>query len=69
MLCGADLTPLFHWNTKQLFVYLVAEYATPRHVRPALASTPLPASHEPARHGGAPGALVLHWWVAHMYSS
>jgi len=22
----ADLTPLFHWNTKQLFVYLSAEY-------------------------------------------
>ncbi|KAG2154449.1 signal peptidase 22 kDa subunit [Suillus bovinus] len=23
---SADLTPLFHWNTKQLFVYLEAEY-------------------------------------------
>ncbi|KAK7467607.1 Signal peptidase complex subunit [Stygiomarasmius scandens] len=22
----ADLTPLFHWNTKQLFLYLEAEY-------------------------------------------
>ncbi|GAA6001693.1 signal peptidase complex subunit SPC3 [Rhodotorula paludigena] len=22
----ADLSPLFHWNTKQLFVYLVADY-------------------------------------------
>lgn len=22
----ADLTPLFHWNTKQVFVYLTAEY-------------------------------------------
>ncbi|KAK4305462.1 hypothetical protein Pmani_022645 [Petrolisthes manimaculis] len=25
----ADLTPLFNWNTKQLFVYLTAEYETP----------------------------------------
>ncbi|TDL21740.1 signal peptidase 22 kDa subunit [Rickenella mellea] len=24
---SADLSPLFHWNTKQLFVYLGAEYA------------------------------------------
>lgn len=24
----ADLTPLFNWNTKQLFVYLTAEYET-----------------------------------------
>ncbi|KAF5373754.1 hypothetical protein D9758_000938 [Tetrapyrgos nigripes] len=23
---SADLTPLFHWNTKQLFLYLEAEY-------------------------------------------
>lgn len=23
---SADLTPLFHWNTKQVFVYLTAEY-------------------------------------------
>lgn len=22
----ADLTPLFHWNTKQLFIYAIAEY-------------------------------------------
>jgi len=21
-----DLTPLFHWNTKQLFIYITAEY-------------------------------------------
>ncbi|KAI5480662.1 hypothetical protein MNV49_007589 [Pseudohyphozyma bogoriensis] len=26
-----DLTPLFHWNTKQVFLYLVAEYSTPTH--------------------------------------
>jgi signal peptidase complex subunit 3 len=25
----ADLTPAFHWNIKQLFVYVVASYATP----------------------------------------
>ncbi|KAG2074107.1 signal peptidase 22 kDa subunit [Suillus decipiens] len=25
---SADLTPLFNWNTKQLFVYLEAEYAS-----------------------------------------
>jgi len=23
---GVDLTPLFNWNTKQLFLYLEAEY-------------------------------------------
>ena len=28
----ADLSPLFKWNTKQLFVYLVAEYSTMEHV-------------------------------------
>ncbi|KAJ3249248.1 Signal peptidase complex subunit [Chytriomyces hyalinus] len=28
----ADLSPLFNWNTKQLFVFLVAEYSTPSHV-------------------------------------
>ncbi|GAA5839227.1 hypothetical protein JCM9279_002634 [Rhodotorula babjevae] len=27
----ADLRPLFHWNTKQVFVYLVADYSTPTH--------------------------------------
>jgi signal peptidase complex subunit 3 len=26
----ADLTSLFHWNTKQLFVYVSAQYATER---------------------------------------
>lgn len=25
----ADMTPAFHWNIKQLFVYVVATYATP----------------------------------------
>jgi hypothetical protein len=25
----ADLTPLFNWNVKQLFLYLTAEYTTP----------------------------------------
>ncbi|ODQ54147.1 signal peptidase 22 kDa subunit [Saitoella complicata NRRL Y-17804] len=25
-----DLTSLFHWNTKQLFIYLVASYDTPQ---------------------------------------
>lgn len=29
----ADLAPLFHWNTKQVFVYLAADYSTPDHVR------------------------------------
>ncbi len=24
--CVTDLTPLFNWNTKQLFLYLEAEY-------------------------------------------
>ena len=26
----ADLTPLFNWNVKQLFLYLSAEYETPK---------------------------------------
>ncbi|KAF4613711.1 hypothetical protein D9613_007780 [Agrocybe pediades] len=29
----ADLTPLFHWNTKQLFVYLQAEYTNKQGVK------------------------------------
>ncbi|PPQ67490.1 hypothetical protein CVT25_006031 [Psilocybe cyanescens] len=29
----ADLTPLFHWNTKQLFLYLEAEYANKKGVK------------------------------------
>lgn len=29
----ADLTPLWNWNTKQLYVNLVAEYATANYVR------------------------------------
>ncbi|KAF9202140.1 hypothetical protein BGZ49_007663 [Haplosporangium sp. Z 27] len=29
MQIDADLSSLFHWNTKHLFVYVVAEYATP----------------------------------------
>ncbi|ORY49876.1 signal peptidase 22 kDa subunit [Rhizoclosmatium globosum] len=28
---NADLSPLFNWNTKQLFVQLVAEYKTESH--------------------------------------
>lgn len=28
-----DLTPLFHWNTKQLFLYLEAEYTNSQGVR------------------------------------
>ena len=27
-----DLNPLFDWNVKQLFLYLVAEYVTPANV-------------------------------------
>ncbi|KDQ55700.1 hypothetical protein JAAARDRAFT_37115 [Jaapia argillacea MUCL 33604] len=30
---SADLTPLFHWNTKQLFLYLQAEYTDAKGVR------------------------------------
>ncbi|KAG6830159.1 hypothetical protein H0H92_001888 [Tricholoma furcatifolium] len=29
----ADLTPLFHWNTKQLFLYLEAEYTNTKGVK------------------------------------
>lgn len=28
----ADLTPAFHWNLKQLFVFVLAEYTTPANV-------------------------------------
>ena len=27
----ADLRPLFHWNVKQVFVYVIAEYVTDTH--------------------------------------
>lgn len=27
---NADLSPAFHWNLKQLFVFVVAEYTTPK---------------------------------------
>ncbi|KII92716.1 hypothetical protein PLICRDRAFT_51079 [Plicaturopsis crispa FD-325 SS-3] len=30
---SADLTPLFHWNTKQLFLYLGAEYTNAQGVK------------------------------------
>ena len=30
-----DLTPLFNWNTKQLFLYVSAEYETQQGVSPA----------------------------------
>ncbi|KAK7677514.1 hypothetical protein QCA50_019520 [Cerrena zonata] len=30
---SADLTPLFNWNTKQLFLYLSAEYTNPQGIR------------------------------------
>ncbi|KAJ3010551.1 hypothetical protein HKX48_007336 [Thoreauomyces humboldtii] len=29
----ADLTPYWNWNTKQLFVYVVADYVTPKHTK------------------------------------
>jgi len=28
----ADMSPVFNWNVKQLFVYLVAEYSTMKNV-------------------------------------
>ena len=27
----ADLTPVFNWNVKQLFLYLIAEYTSEKH--------------------------------------
>ena len=35
----ADFSDLFHWNTKQVFVSLVAEYETAQHVSYALRSS------------------------------
>lgn len=31
----ADLTGVFNWNVKQLFVYITADFATPSNVRAA----------------------------------
>lgn len=28
-----DFSPVFHWNTKQVYLYLVLEYNTPSHKR------------------------------------
>ena len=36
-----DLTPLFNWNTKQLFLYVSAEYESKQGVSPAPYSRPL----------------------------
>ena len=33
MSLDADFTPLFHWNTKQLFVYIALEYSNNKHPR------------------------------------
>jgi hypothetical protein len=33
-----DLRSAFHWNTKQIFAYIVAEYVTPKNVRSFLPS-------------------------------
>lgn len=35
MITRADLRPLFNWNTKQLFVYLEADYTNAQGVRHA----------------------------------
>lgn len=29
---NVDLSSIFNWNVKQLYVYLVAEYSTPKNV-------------------------------------
>jgi hypothetical protein len=45
---SADLTPLFNWNTKQLFIYFVAEYQTADYVRePCPGPTQLTARVQP----------------------
>ena len=28
---SADMSPVFNWNVKQLFVYLIAEYTSKKH--------------------------------------
>ena len=33
MSLDADFSPLFHWNTKQLYVYIALEYANGKHPR------------------------------------
>lgn len=57
----ADLTPLFHWNTKQVFLQLTAEYLTPGSVRrPAL----LPSSPHCARPALIPRRALLPFLLA-----
>lgn len=38
LLSALDLSPLFNWNTKQVFVSLVADYSTTKYVRLCLRS-------------------------------
>eukprot|EP01111_Echinosteliopsis_oligospora_P013844 TRINITY_DN5071_c0_g1_i1.p1 TRINITY_DN5071_c0_g1~~TRINITY_DN5071_c0_g1_i1.p1 ORF type:complete len:173 (+),score=35.06 TRINITY_DN5071_c0_g1_i1:84-602(+) len=33
---AADLTPLFNWNTREVFIYVVAEYETKSHKKNAV---------------------------------
>lgn len=40
----ADFTPLFNWNTKQIFLSLVAEYGSSRHVSRHMRMLPTNAS-------------------------
>ena len=45
----ADLSSVFHWNVKQLFVFLIAEYKSDTNVRCPRRGRPLMAraSHRP----------------------
>jgi signal peptidase complex subunit 3 len=50
LITPTDLSPLFNWNTKQLFLYLDAEYTNAKGVRPAfILSQQVPRRSPPCR--------------------
>jgi len=66
----ADMTPAFHWNIKQIFVYVVATYATPtnpknqvvlwdRIIEAAEGPSPLYGGTPTTGAAGATGAKII----------
>jgi signal peptidase complex subunit 3 len=47
----ADLTGLWNWNVKQLFVFLMAEYQTKHSKLNQVTPTPLLKTPKPSQHG------------------
>lgn len=42
---SADLQSLFTWNTKQVFVFLAAEYSTPKNILNQVKCRPFKRKH------------------------